>query len=489
MQAGSTHHHTPDLTNSGITRQLLAGAICLALFGLSACGGSSSSDSKKQESESTTQQSSSNTVGSSVNSNTAASVNNNKEKETAISTSEFQTRTNRAPILKSPVSQQITEGDEVSLALNATDPDGNSLTFSADSLPDGLSLDAASGIISGTAMTAGSFTTVITVSDGELQQQTGFTWTISEPPNTAPQLSPLDAQLFMVNEHVSLQVEASDDDDDTLSFSASNLPAGVDIDSESGNISGILQSAGNYTSEIHVSDGEDSDSIQVSWDIQDTVENSMIAWYKFDEASGNTVIDSSGTGNTGEIINGGRGTGVIGNALEMDGADDSYVNIPMSNSFRDSAEQITVMAWANRTAHHNVAVLAHNYPYGIFFGFHEYDAPTPFYSVFKWDIMGVDGGNAACWTGDAGQLNQWFHITGTYDGYNARLYVDGELICTRGMTDPIRITDHPITLSGYLRAGDPNNIKDEISGKIDDLRVYNRALSIDEIQSIYQQRD
>ena len=58
--------------------------------------------------------------------------------------------TNRPPVITSPGDQSDVEGTAVTLALVANDPDGDTLSYSATSLPPGLSLDASTGNITGT---------------------------------------------------------------------------------------------------------------------------------------------------------------------------------------------------------------------------------------------------------------------------------------------------------------------------------------------------
>ncbi|WP_089718741.1 putative Ig domain-containing protein, partial [Candidatus Entotheonella palauensis] len=90
---------------------------------------------------------------------------------------------NQAPTLVNPGDQTGNEGDGVSLTLSASDPDGDPLTFSISGLPDNLSIDSASGDISGVlaAGSAGSYTVSATVSDGIDSDSVSFTWTVVDP--------------------------------------------------------------------------------------------------------------------------------------------------------------------------------------------------------------------------------------------------------------------------------------------------------------------
>ena len=210
-----------------------------------------------------------------------------------------------------------------------------------------------------------------------------------------------------------------------------------------------------------------------------TSNSGLVGRWTFDEAGGNAAQDSSGNGNTATIRNGAWGSGKAGNALQMDGGNHGIVTIPLSDSLRSTADSVTVMGWAYRTAEHNVDLVGHAYPF-LFLGFH---GPQ-----FKWQIANARGKKLSCYADPKylAELNRWFHLAGTYDGRTVRLYVDGIEICSKWswMSSPIVMPDAPFTISGYLN--DTGEIVDEITGKIDDVRIYNRVLNVDEIRHIYQ---
>jgi len=97
------------------------------------------------------------------------------------------TAANLPPLVTSPGNQQGLEGDVVSLQIAASDPDGDdaALSYAASGLPDGLSIDPASGLISGTIAAGTSvdspFAVTVSVSDAADSTDVNFNWVISEP--------------------------------------------------------------------------------------------------------------------------------------------------------------------------------------------------------------------------------------------------------------------------------------------------------------------
>ncbi len=184
------------------------------------------------------------------------------------------TSANQAPSFDATIADQSsTEGDAVNLAVSASDPDGDALTYSATGLPAGLSIDPTTGVISGTIGpdTAGTYNVEVTVSDGTLSDVQCFTWTVT--PNVNVNQPPVfDSnpanQVGYLTDSVWLTVGASDADGDSLTYTASGLPPGLVIDPATGEISGTLSAApGDYPVTISVSDGIDSTDVSFIWSI------------------------------------------------------------------------------------------------------------------------------------------------------------------------------------------------------------------------------
>ena len=175
---------------------------------------------------------------------------------------------NVAPVLVNPGAQSGTAGVAiVPLQLQATDGNaGDTLTFSASGLPAGLAISAG-GLITGTPSAAGTASVTATVSDGRggTDSET-FSWVIAAG-NVAPVLVNPGAQSGTAGVAiVPLQLQATDGNaGDTLTFSASGLPAGLAI-SAGGLITGTPSAAGTASVTATVSDGRGgTDSETFSW--------------------------------------------------------------------------------------------------------------------------------------------------------------------------------------------------------------------------------
>jgi hypothetical protein len=149
--------------------------------------------------------------------------------------------TNSAPTLEPVGPQTVVEGDTLALQLEASDPDGDALSFAATPLPVGASLSP-SGLFTYTppraaaGCNASTSTNVrFTVSDGFLDASETVPIAVDDAnTNSAPTLAdPADRSVY-VGRLVQFQLQASDVDGDTLTYSAANLPAGAALSSSGG---------------------------------------------------------------------------------------------------------------------------------------------------------------------------------------------------------------------------------------------------------------
>ena len=184
----------------------------------------------------------------------------------ALSLSGAPTTTNSAPVVTNPGNQSTDQGESVVLQIAAADAEGTPLVYSASGLPGGASIDAATGLITGTLGQPGNYSATVTVSDGAATDSASFNWTVVAD-NVAPSLQIPGSQTAMVGQSASIQVGAFDANGDVLTFSASGLPPGLSIDASTGLIAGTYTGAGSFTSTVTVSDGALSDSAGLAFTV------------------------------------------------------------------------------------------------------------------------------------------------------------------------------------------------------------------------------
>jgi alpha-L-fucosidase len=204
----------------------------------------------------------------------------------------------------------------------------------------------------------------------------------------------------------------------------------------------------------------------------------LAGYWKFNETSGTTASDSSGNNNTGTVsgatwTTSGHNTG----ALSFDGVND-YVAVNSSSSL--NLTKFTVAMWVNLTSlpaansYYALAVkgadLSENYELLV-----GYPSAGSIHFPIKW-TDGTRSGDSSSTQLTAGA---WKHVVVTYDGTNAKVYINAVLDTTKtyGKT--------PQTNTGQLIIGNETSMTRYFKGKMDEVRIYNRALSQTEVTSLY----
>ncbi len=174
----------------------------------------------------------------------------------------FTWNVNTPVTVNTPADQSNNEGDSVSLTVTASG--SGTLSYSASGLPNGLSINSSSGVVSGTISYGGSWLPAVTVSNGTSTSSTTFNWSVSGPIT----ITDSGAQQFNAGDAVSVPITATDTSSGTLSYSASGLPSGLSISSSTGLISGTIStgvSAGISTTTISVGDGTHTSVDTFTW--------------------------------------------------------------------------------------------------------------------------------------------------------------------------------------------------------------------------------
>lgn len=210
--------------------------------------------------------------------------------------------------------------------------------------------------------------------------------------------------------------------------------------------------------------------------------NGLSAYWKLDgTGTSTTASDTSGNGNTGSLKNGALWTpGKLNNGLSFDGVND-YVLVPNSTSLNISGKALSLSLWANIPDATSDEVLL-----GKMWGTSGFSAPYYQYAI---EYMAGTKKIAFYFGNTSSKLvgpftmtvpyNVWTHIAFTYDGVNVRGYVDGVQQFATPQTTSIA------SRTGALRLGTDNKTNQPLKGKLDEVRIYNRTLTAQEVASVY----
>jgi len=426
------------------------------------------------------------------------------------------TNVNRAPTLTQPANQSGAENSSPSLQLVASDPDADTLTYSATNLPNGLSINTSSGLISGTLSftSAGSYNITATVSDGSLNNSKTFTWTVNNT-NRAPSLTQPVNQTGTQNATASLQLAGTDPDGDTLTYSATNLPGGLSVNASTGLISGTLTAGGSFTVTAIVSDGSLTDSKSFTWTVQNAntapsltapsnqlvsdsgayaqavFADTPLSYWRLGEVSGTTAADHVSTNNG--TVSGTVTMGLVGAlsdgdaAMDFSGADGTKVAVPNSSGLAaiNSSSAFAMEAWINP----GTTVLPSNYR--LFYSFP--GQPASYLGLYNGGsglravvALVINGTQRSFMAGPMLNVGTWYHIVATYDGAALTLYINGTAAGQlTGLSGVVSVGTGGVLVGGYPIAGGQYSF----DGGVDEAALYTHSLTPAQIANHYALRN
>lgn len=197
----------------------------------------------------------------------------------------------------------------------------------------------------------------------------------------------------------------------------------------------------------------------------------LVGYWRFDEGTDIIAFDSSGNNKNGTLVNGPLWIdGKYGKALKFDGIDD-YVAIP--DLYNSSPSSLTVSAWVNLSLFASGPII-HHCRNG------EFTMENPMSEVVGFGVKLTN--NEWYVIRGTATANAWHCVTGTWiKGNLIKLYVDGVLI------NQTSVPDYYLFNASWEAAaiGSRYGWHAFFNGTIDDVRVYERALSAEEIKAYY----
>ncbi|CAK7053710.1 MAG: hypothetical protein BACD_02595 [Bacteroides rodentium] len=172
------------------------------------------------------------------------------------------TPVNNPPVITSTPIEAGATGQAYTYQIEASDPDGDSLTYTLNTFPEGMTVSA-SGLIewTPTATQVGNHNITVIVSDGNggtVDQQYVLTVSAAPPANNPPQITSTPPTSAMVGVLYRYEIEANDPDGDSLTYTLTTAPNGMTV-SATGIVEWTPAGAGTENIVIRVSDGQDHD--------------------------------------------------------------------------------------------------------------------------------------------------------------------------------------------------------------------------------------
>ncbi|HOQ05462.1 MAG TPA: immunoglobulin domain-containing protein [Anaerohalosphaeraceae bacterium] len=265
---------------------------------------------------------------------------------------------------------------------------------------------------------------------------------------------------------------ASDEDNDSLTFSKIGGPAWLTVASN-GALSGTpsASDAGDNAFVVRITDpsgASDQTTIRIR-----VYSNHLSAHYRFE----NNTQDSFGTFHAAASGSPAYTNGRLGQCLVLDGVDD-FLTLPAALA---NTEDITIAAWVYWTGGNQWQRI---FDFGTGTGTYMFLTPRSGGNTLR--FAATTGGNSLEQRIDAAQLaaNQWVHLAVTLKGNTGTLYVNGSPAATN-----VGFTLNPSDLkAALLYVGKSQFSADPLfQGRIDDLRIYPYALSAAAVANLAKQ--
>ena len=214
----------------------------------------------------------------------------------------------------------------------------------------------------------------------------------------------------------------------------------------------------------------------------DEQDENLVGYWSFDDGSGTVARDSSGNGNDGTLHNMEDADwvdGVSGKCLSFDG-DDDYVDLNAADVLSGATEgSISAWVYANNWDANRMTVFSTET--GAAWASLRFVLFTHSDSSLTFSV--ADGTNSTqdtCNTGTGLPSETWLHVVGTFDGSNVKIYINGEEKASISSS----ITPGTFTPT-FTGIGWHYDVR-YWNGLIDEVRIYNKALTAQEVKALYR---
>jgi predicted alpha-1,2-mannosidase len=241
-------------------------------------------------------------------------------------------------------------------------------------------------------------------------------------------------------------------------------------------------------------------SAVVSISVASDVTNGLIAHWTFDEGSGTSVYNSApdGIANTGTLSSGVTwvSPGRIGSsALSFNGNSYQNVEVPDASDL-DPTNGLSISAWIYPLDWNgNRRIVQKGNINGVNYGDDQYRL-TAENNVLKFELYLLNNGTYSPInvTASLPSIDAWHFVVGTWDGTNLNLYVDNTLVGTNASAvGTLPAYENSTDPTGPLFIGEKNNAGNTtgntFSGTIDDVRIFNRAITAAEVTKLFNQQN
>jgi Concanavalin A-like lectin/glucanases superfamily len=213
--------------------------------------------------------------------------------------------------------------------------------------------------------------------------------------------------------------------------------------------------------------------------VQTVQPSGLVAYWTLDESSGSLALDSSGSSANGRLLNfPPLVPGRLGQGLAFNGVDQgvSVPHAPVLDSY-----PITVSFWMSTTAN-SLGGLVNKYLPGSFSGYQVFTSGGSLCAWYFRDASNYVWDGSGCTLATPGfNDGQWHHVAFSVDASGGRLFVDGTLRTTQPWTGTPGGTT---TTQGLGLAEYPGTASPFLAGRLDDVRIFNRALGAGEVSTL-----